>query len=316
MRMMTADRQHILRKRLRLRQLRAFCHAARLGSMSGAAQHLGVSSRAVFRHVLDLDLDLEHELGELLFERGGVGVRKTAAGETLEEVAAPLVERMEDLPERFAAEVRDGVQGELDLAASVLGTGFVLPSYVKGFRDRYPGVRLRLKSCPLDEGIARLRAQKAELVLAASEPLGSHAIEYREMLSYSIVLITSLDHPLAGRKGVTPREAAKWPAIVPPEVSQGLRFHGTAACEFGVGVGAALEVGGWGLIKRYVEQGLGICFVPSICIRAGDQVSVIPMKGHFPVRSFGVYTRRNRVLTAPAQRFLDLLIPAASLGTP
>ena len=63
------------------------------------------------------------------------------------------------------------------------------------------------------------------------------------MLSYSIVLIASLDHPLAGREGVTPREAAKWPAIVPLEVSQGLRFHGTAACEFGVGVGAALEVG-------------------------------------------------------------------------
>ena len=216
---------------------------------------------------------------------------------------------MEGLPERHATELRDDRAEQLDLAASALGTGFVLPTYVKRFRDRYPGVRLRLKSCPLDQGLARLRARKAELVLAARERLVSDALEYREMLSYDIVLTTSLDHPLAGREKVTPREATKWPAIVPAAGSRGWRLRRTAAREFGAGVGAALEVEAWGLVRRCVAQGIGICFVPSICIRPSDQVSVIAMTGHVAERSLGVYTRRSTVLTAPAQRFLDLLIP-------
>ena len=38
---MAVDRRRIVRKRHRLRQLRAFCHAARLGSFSKAAERLG-----------------------------------------------------------------------------------------------------------------------------------------------------------------------------------------------------------------------------------------------------------------------------------
>ena len=46
---MTPDANHTLAKRVRLGQLRAFCHAVRLGSMGEAARHLGTSSQAVTR---------------------------------------------------------------------------------------------------------------------------------------------------------------------------------------------------------------------------------------------------------------------------
>ena len=157
-----------------------------------------------------------------------------------------------------------------------------------------------------------------EFVLGAREPLEGHALEYHEMLRYDIVLITSRNHPLADRETVTPQEAAKWPAIVPPAGSHSRQFGKSAAREFGIDVKAVLEVGGWGVIKRYVERGIGICAVPSICLHETDEVSVIRLEEHFLARSFGVYTRRARMLSAPARALLGLLIPgiAPSIGMP
>ena len=86
-------------------------------------------------------------------------------------------------------------------------------------------------------------------------------------------------------------------------------FGETAARRLGVEINVAIEVGGWGIIKRYVEYGLGISVVPSIAVLATDRVAVIPLEGHFPTRSFGVYTRRGKYLTPPALRLLRLMIP-------
>ena len=302
---MAVDRRRIVGKRHRLRQLRAFCRAARLGSMARAAEQLGLSPPAVALHVRKF----EHELDAVLFERGGRGVTLTAAGKRLHALAGPLMDAMDALLEDFAEHVEDDVTGRVDVGASAAGAAIVLPPYVKRLRDRYPGVRLRVRNAALGEGLALLNAGELEMVLGAREPLEGYALEYHEMLRYDIVLITSREHPLAGRETVTPKEAAEWPAIVPPAGSYSRQFGETAAREFGVDAQAVLEVGGWGVIKRYVERGIGICVVPSICLHETDDVSVIRFEEHVRARSFGVYTRHGKALSAPARALVGLLIP-------
>ena len=302
---MAIDRRRIAHKRDRLRQLRAFCNVARLGSFSRAAEYEGVSQPAVSLQVREL----EYELEEPLFDRARRGVRLTAAGEQLHALAAPIVEGMGALLADFAEQLEDDVSGRVDLAATVAGADFVLPWYVKRFSERYPGVCVRVRNCPLGEGMALLRAGEVEFVVRAREPLEDHALQYREMLRYNIVLITARDHPLAGRATVTPQEVAEGPVVVPLAGSYGRKLAESAAREFGVEIEAVIEVGGWGVIKRYVERGLGICMVPSICVRDNDPLSVISLENYFAPRSYGVYTRRGKALTAAARRLLELLIP-------
>ncbi len=281
--------------------------------MARAAEHLGLSPPAVALAVREL----EQELDAVLFDRGGGGVTLTAAGERLHALAGPLVDAMDALLEDFAEHVEDDVTGRVELGASVAGAAFVLPRYVKRLRERYPGVRLRVRNSTLGEGLALLSAGEVEFVLGAREPLEGCALAYHEMLRYDIVLITSRNHPLAGRETVTPEEAAEWPAIVPAAGTYSRQFGESAARGFGVDVNAVLEVGGWGVIKRYVERGIGICVVPSICLHETDDVSVIRLEAHFQARSFGVYARRGKALSAPARALLGLLLPgsAQSLGT-
>ena len=155
---MAADRRRIYSKRNQFRQLRVFCHAARLGSITRAAQHLGLSQPSVSIHVREL----EHAFEAVLFDRGSFGISLTAAGERLYALAEPLVEGMEGMFAHFAERIEEDLTGRVEIAASVAGAALVLPPSIKRLRDRYPGVRVRVRNHTLGEGMALLRAGEVE----------------------------------------------------------------------------------------------------------------------------------------------------------
>ena len=266
---------------------------------------LGLSPQAVSLHVREL----EHELQSTLFERSASSISLTSAGETLYAFTEPLVMGMDGLSDSLMGRIDDSVSGQLPLAASVAAAAFVLPPYIKQFRDRHPGVRLRVRNCLVREGVRLLLDNEVEIVLGAKDSYPEETLEYRQLLTYDIELITSLEHPLAGRSAVSPEEAAGWPAIVPLAGTYSRQFEEAAAERLGIDDEAAIEVGGWEVIKRYVESGLGISVIPTICISQNDRLSRIPLKEHFPSRSLGVFTRRDKILTPLARGFLQIMIP-------
>jgi len=300
---MAVDRRRTYHKRDRLRQLRAFCCAAKLQSFVQAAKQLGLSPPAVSLHVRQL----EHELQCVLFERGGAGISLTSAGETAYALAEPLVNGMDGLSDDLMDRIDAIVSGRLPVAASLAAAAFFLPAYIKAFRDRHPGTRVRVRSCPVREGVKLLRDSEVELVFGARDSYPEQDVEYLELRTYDIVLITPPDHPLAGRSAVSPEEASEWPAIVPLTGTYSRRFETTVAERLGLDGKAAIEAGGWEIIKRYVETGLGISAMPTICISKNDRVSVIALEGHFPNGSFGVFMDREKTLTPLARGFLRLM---------
>ena len=303
---MAVDRKRIYHKRDRLRQLQAFCHAARLGSFMRAAESLGVTQPAVSLQVREL----ENELETFLFDRSSSGVELTRAGRRFFDLADPLVRGAGELSLAAATDwFCEGIPEHLYLAASVLGAACVLPWFVVQFRDVYPNVRLTVRNGPLHEGLELLLGDEVEFMLREKDSYREDSLEYREILTYEVVLITSLDHPLAGRETVSPEEAGAWPAIVPTAELRSGQSGDNAARQFGLDIKAAVEVDGWGVIKRYVESGLGISVVPSIAVLETDRLAVISLKECFPRRSFGVFTRRGEYLTPPAREFLRLVMP-------
>ena len=98
----------------RLKPLRAFCQTARLGSVSRAAEALFVSQPAVTQQLQSL----ERELGVPLLERSGRRMVPTREGEVLYELAVPLVEGLDALPDAFRQQVRGLDAGELHIAAN------------------------------------------------------------------------------------------------------------------------------------------------------------------------------------------------------
>ena len=83
----------------------------------------------------------------------------------------------------------------------------------------------------------------------------------------------------------------------------------------GIKLDVAVEVDGWGVITNYVAEGVGIAFVPDLCLTEHDGLRPIPLSDGIPPRRYGAITRRDGVLGLAARRFLDLMAPESSATT-
>ena len=297
---MTTDRRPLYQKRDRLRQVQSFCYAAKLGSMTKAAEELLSSQPVVSLHIREL----EHELETVLFERRGPRIALSPAGERFYEIALPLVEGMDGLDGELARALDNLDSGEVRVASGNAGALHVLPRALKRLREDHPGIRVRLIHCVLAEGLDLLLTENVELVFGIEGPV-STASEFHPLQSYELVLIVPPDHPLAGRDSVTPEEIAACPAVVPQFGTYGLHSGDSPLRQLGIEPNSVIEAGGWDLVEEYVEAGLGVAICPSLCITDASRVAVVPLRQYFGKRSYGWFMQIEKPLSWPAQRLVE-----------
>lgn len=302
---MTSDEHG--QSRDRLRQLRAFCHAAQLQSMSKAADRLSLSQPAVSRQIRAL----EEEFSTVLFERHGPRIALTPAGRSLQRIALPLVRSMDGLPVAFTDEVNDTVSGNVHIAAGMTGSLFILPDHVRRFRSLYPDVQIRVTTIGAKRTLKLVRAHEADLAVVALDFVPKD-LDFRPFLSSNHVLIVPFGHPLEGRERVLAEEIASHPAIL-PSGGYGRTMAEVIARYLDVEWTVAVEATGWNTIKRYVEAGLGLAVVPDLCLTESDRVSVVGFDeriSHFiRPRIYGVVLRRSAFLPRAARRFVQMMDP-------
>jgi DNA-binding transcriptional LysR family regulator len=289
-------------KQNRLKQLRAFCHAARTGSVSAAAEQIFLSQPTVSLQIQAL----EREFDTLLFERRGPKIKLTPEGELLYQLAQPLVEGMDKLHETFATQCGRVDQGSLDIAAGESTILYILPEPVRLFTDRYPGIEIRLHNVTGRDGLAMLRADEADLAVGSMLEVPDD-ISYRPVVTYGPKLITPMDHPLADKDEVTLEDIAPFGLILPPRHLSTWRMVDLVFRQHQLGYQVTLEAGGWEVIKKYVELGLGISIVTDVCLTGEDRLACIPLEQYFPKRSYGIVLRRGKFLSPQAKRFIEVV---------
>ena len=289
-------------KQNRLQQLRGFCHAARAGSVSKAAEHLLLSQPSVSLQIQAL----EREFGVTLFDRHGPRIELTKDGLALYDLARPLVDGIDGLQEIFTAKRTSVEHGRVDIAAGGSTILYVLPPFVERFRTAHPGVEIKLHNVTGKEGLALLRAGEVDFAVG---PLldTPEDIEFQPIVSYDPVLITSRDHPLADKHRITLKDISRYPLIMPPRNQSTWRIVELVFGKHKLSYDVKLEVGGWEVIKKYVELGLGISIVMGICITGDEKLFVRPVGAWFPKRTYGVVRRKGRPLPPQAQRFVEIM---------
>jgi DNA-binding transcriptional LysR family regulator len=295
-------RRNLYYKQNRLKQLRAFCHAARAGSVSAAAESLFLSQPSVTLQIQAL----EREFAITLFERRGPQIKLTPEGELLYELAHPLVEGIDKLNETFAARSGKLEGGELNIAAGESTILYVLPGPVKQFAEAYPGVRLKLHNVTGRDGLAMLRADSADFAVGSMLEVPDDIV-YQPVVSFDPTLITPLDHPLARQREVTLADISPYGLILPPRHLSTWAIVDLVFRQHNLGYRVALEAGGWEVIKKYVELGLGIAIVTDVCLTGAERVARVPLTRYFPKRSYGVVFRKGKFLSPQAKRFIEMM---------
>jgi DNA-binding transcriptional LysR family regulator len=289
-------------KQNRLQQLRGFCFAARTKSISKAARKMGLSQPSVSLQIKAL----ERELRTTLFSRRGPRIELTDDGQRLFELARPLVDAIDQLDEDFASQRDSAQRGTVNIAAGGSTLQYLLPPFVAKFTHEYPHVDVRLHNVTGKAGLALLR--EGEVDFAVGPMLDTPPdILFHPLVTYEPMLITPRDHPLAAQSRVTLKDIAKYPLILPPKDQATFRVVEQVFAEHSVAYDVKLEVGGYDVIKKYVDLGLGISIVMSHCLSGADHLHSVPLGRWFPKRTYGLVLSKGTRLSPAADRFIAMV---------
>lgn len=143
-------------------EIRTAFQVARLGTVSGAAEVLGVHHATVIRHIDAL----EKRLGAKLFQRHARGYTPTEAGRDLLSVAQTTEDQFAQLASRIKGQ-GEVVSGEL-LVTAITGIADLISPVFAGFEAAHPHVLIRFLT---DMRVFRLDYGEAHVAIrAGSQP--------------------------------------------------------------------------------------------------------------------------------------------------
>lgn len=139
-------------------EVRTAYHVARMGTVSGAAEVLGVHHATVIRHIDAL----EGRLGTKLFQRHARGYTATEAGEDLLQVAQATDDQFAQLAGRIRG-LGSEVTGELIVTSLPILSPRITPVLVD-FQAEHPDLKVRFVT---DERVLRLEYGEAHVAIRA-----------------------------------------------------------------------------------------------------------------------------------------------------
>jgi DNA-binding transcriptional LysR family regulator len=289
-----------------LRRLRYFVAVAEELHFGRAARRLNVSQPPLSVQIRTL----EREVGAPLLIRTQRRVELTEAGRVLLDESRRLLGQAEAavVHARRAAE---GTVGRLTIGFVSTVDYSILPPLVRRFRQKHPGIALKLLELTGDRQQALLQSGELDLGLSILPPPAA-GLTRRPVLREPLIAAVPASHALAGRRRTALRSLAAEPFIqFPRELAPGLYDLAIAACQkAGFTPHLAQEAIQMQTILGLVAAGLGVAVVPQ-CMsklqRPDVRYLALDARG-FEVETVALWHSENR---APALAALIAELPAA-----
>jgi DNA-binding transcriptional LysR family regulator len=260
------------------RRLQVFHAVAKNLSFTRAADALFMTQPAVTFQIKQL----EEQYNTRLFERRHGGISLTPAGELVLSFAERILALSDELETRLA-EMTGEMRGPLLVGASTTIAEFMLPRILGEFNAAYPQVRARLivansesiesqvAEHTLDVGLIEVPAKLAGLTSAIC-------------CEDELLVICAPDHPLAGKKSVTPKILADY-EFISREPGSGTREITDAYFRNHKvppnSLKTQMELGSPEALKGVVSTGLGFAIVSGAVVKKETQLGelvAIPLK--------------------------------------
>lgn len=293
-------------KEIRLQQLRSLCETARQGSLTAAAETLGLAQPTVWEQVHAL----ERVFATPLIQRQAHGCRLTETGALVVQLVAPLVATVDSLPRHVAA-ARANAETWLSVATNQRILVEDLPPTVLEFERRHPEVRLRLLELRIEEVAARVESGEADLGLTSIGPTSppSPRVVFEPAYEVDLNLVTPKDHPLARRRVVRPRDLLDWPLV---NSADSFRDSAWRATLEKAGLFRTqprrIEASFPQVVRRYVELGFGIGLVSGLPSRSvSPKLHERSMSRYFGRLTIYLLRRKGDLAQDQVQRFASIL---------
>lgn len=276
--------------------LRIFIEILDQGSLSAAANALGLTQPAISSHLKTLE-DGYH----LKLVSRTRPVQATPAGCSLAEHARRVLDAMEELDRSMHRHLAP--YGRLRVGSSTVPAEFLLPSLIVAFQERYPTVEFELEVADTADIIRTLLDHRVELAIVGG-PVDSPALDAQTLMSEHLSLVISATHPLAGQK-VTLNELNDLPIVLRERGSSTRRTAQDAFASMGVQPRVVMELGSNAAVLGAVTAGSALGVLPDRSLAGTTLVRPVTVEGLDLVRSFELLVPRGRPLSPAAEAFRD-----------
>lgn len=253
-------------------KLKTFHYAAEAGSLTAAAERLGLSQSAVSRQIAAL----EDAIGVPLFQRYARGLILTGPGMALIELTREM-QAAAAMAESTLKDAREKVMGDLTVTAPVaFGSTWLAPRLVS-FADGYPELKLRLLLDDREYDLLKLEAECAIRLWAAQ-----HAdLIQRKLLTVHVSLYAAPAYLARHGTPTTPEQLDRHRIVsYQRDASSPMRdldWALRAGREEDAARSPTLEINNVYGMLRAVESGLGIGSLPDYMASANPNlVKVLP----------------------------------------
>jgi len=240
------------------RRLQVFHTVARLLSFTKAAETLHMTQPAVTFQIRQL----EEYFNTRLFDRTHNKISLTAAGERVFQYAEKILSLYGEMDSQVR-ELTGDVSGILIIGASTTIAEYVLPLLLGEFKEKYPGINIRLKVSN-SVGIVHMVEDNSVDVGIVESPISNKNLVVEVCWLDKLVFICPPNHPLAKKASIRGQDLAGLPFVCREEGSGTREYIAEYLAKNDMthhDLNVSVEVGNPEAVKSAVEAGLGVSIV-------------------------------------------------------
>ena len=293
-----------------LNQLRYFQAVARLQNFRAAAEQLYISQPSLSRSIDSL----EQELGVVLFEKAGRGIALTGSGRLLLEYANRIIEECDIAVYKMKELSASG--GRIDIGYVFPLANYYIPHKVRSFLDipgnehvtfgftqnRTSSIIRDIKNGKLDVGFCAYSENEEEL-------------EFVPILKQEMVIITSLEHPLADKDELSINELTNYPVIGYDRISGLGGYTNRLYKNLGIKPEILCECSDENSIQALVREQFGIALVAKVDILNDKYLKIHRVSDAELIHYVNLVWLKHHYLMPATERFIDFMISGSDLDS-
>ncbi|MDZ5457928.1 LysR substrate-binding domain-containing protein [Azohydromonas lata] len=287
-----------------LTDMRLLVAIAEANSLTRGAERCHLSAAAVSVRIKNL----EEAIGARLLYRSSQGVTLTPPGQAFVHHARAVLGQIEHLRSDLQ-EYGEGVKGHLRVFASITAMAEFLPPVLSRYLATHRDVSIDLRERPSGDIVRAVTEGQTDLGIV-SGPVRTEGLEVLPWRSDRLVLVTPLEHPLAGHGTVSFTDTLEHDHVGLQEGTGLHAFLTQKAMDVGRAFKLRIQAGSFEVCCRMIAADVGLGVMPeSAAHRYREQlpIQILELSDAWSLRRLQLCARSFELLPGFARELVEML---------
>lgn len=284
-----------------LRHLKIFVAVCQTGSVTAAGEKLYIAQPSISLAISEL----ENYYGIKLFDRISKRLYITEGGKNFLQYANHILKLFDEME----TEVKNfDTHGIIRIGASITIGTYLLPQYIKSFKEIYPEMEVQAIINNSDTIEQSILNNNIDIALIEGQ-IHSSYIRTHQFKKDKLVLICGLNHQLSNYDELHINDIKNESFLLREKGSAGREICDNIFATNGIDLNITWESSSTQAIIKAVSLGLGLSVLPYLLVKDSierNEIKALNLKDISFDRYFSIIYHKNKFLTKSAKTFIDL----------